>query len=112
MLSFLDVIKAIKIDKELMPPAEAEKALKMVQAKLIRQDDRGWKSCDTQPYRSLKCLIAYSDGDVISGQYVHNSDFDRGGFFTSMKEFDLDSTGKPVFWMPIPDAPKIPARVA
>lgn len=111
MLNIVKVLKAIKLDCELLKPEEMEEAAKLVKGALIRKESR-WMPCSERPYRSIKCLIAYSDGEVESGRYIHNSDFDRGGFFTSMKEFDLESIGEPIYWMPIPELPKVLSRVA
>lgn len=86
----------ICIDKKLLSQIGTEKAMR----------DTRWESCEIRPYCSIKCLIAYSDGEIITGKYVHNSDFDKGGFFTSMKEFDLDNTGNPEYWMPLPKLPR------
>jgi len=109
MLEFDRVLKAIKLDTELLSPKEALEVTNWIKKHLLRYR---WQSCDERPYQTMRCLIAYSDGDVQSGTYQHNSDFDRGGFFTSMKEFDISSAAEALFWMPIPELPKVPSRVA
>lgn len=96
------IMSAIKIDKDLLTQMEIEEAMKIIKNFKWME----WKSCDNRPYKSIPCLIAYSDGEIVTGQYVHNSDFDRGGFFTSMKEFELNNIGEPAFWMPTPQLPK------
>ena len=112
MLNIVKILKSIKLDSELLTPEEAKEAARMIKTNLLKKDQR-WMSCENErPYRTMLCLIGYSDGEVHTGKYVHNSDFDRGGFFTSMKEFDLESIGEPVYWMPIPELPIIPSRVA
>ena len=101
MLNIDKIVSAIKLDKELLTPEEQKEA--MVFIKSIKFNK--WESCDTRPYMTTLCLIGYSDGEIITGQYVHNSDFDRGGFFTSMKEFDPNNFGEPKYWMPLPQIP-------
>ena len=111
MVDFLRLLKAIKLDGELLTPEEMAEASKIVKGALVKREIK-WMPCNERPYRSMKCLIAYSDGEVEAGRYVHNSDFDHGGFFTCMREFDLDNTAEPLYWMPVPELPRIPSRVA
>lgn len=106
MIPIVKIIKSIKVDNELLDPEEAKTVLEMVKRSLLAVD-QGWRSCSERPYRSVRCLIGYSDGEIITGQYIHNSDFDRGGFFTSMKEFEPNNIGEPEFWMPVPQLPKV-----
>lgn len=101
MLNIEKIICAIKLDKELLTPEEQKEAMTFIKGIKFYE----WKSCDTRPYMSTLCLIGYSDGEIITGQYVHNSDFDRGGFFTSMKEFDPNNFGEPEYWIPLPQIP-------
>ena len=101
MLTNQKIIQAIKIDKELLTLIEVEEAKRIIN----NIKSTAWESCETRPYLSMPCLIGYSDGEIITGRYVHNSDFDRAGFFTSMKEFDPNNTGAPEYWMPLPRLP-------
>ena len=102
MLNIDKIIGAIKLDKELLTPEEQNEAMAFNKSIKFYK----WESCDTRPYMTTLCLIGYSDGEIITGQYVHNSDFDRGGFFTSMKEFDPNNFGEPEYWMPLPQIPR------
>lgn len=102
MLNIDKIIGAIKLDKELLTPEEQKEAMAFIKSIKFNK----WESCDTRPYMTTLCLIGYSDGEIITGQYVHNSDFDRGGFFTSMKEFDPNNFGEPEYWMPLPELPR------
>ncbi len=101
MLTVDKITRSIKIDKELLNQMEIEEAMKII--KNIKS--AAWESCGNRPRMSMPCLIGYSDGEVISGRYIHNPDFDRGGFFTSMKEFDPNNFGEPEYWMPLPQIP-------
>ena len=102
MLNIDKIVSAIKLDKELLTPEEQKEAMAFIKSIKFYK----WESCETRPYMTTLCLIGYSDGEIITGQYVHNSDFDRGGFFTSMKEFDPNNFGEPEYWMPLPQIPR------
>lgn len=99
MLNIHKIVSAIKLDKELLTPEEQKEAMAFIKSIKFYK----WESCDTRPYMSMPCLIAYSDREIITGQYVYNSSFDRCGFFTSMKEFDPNNIGEPEYWMPLPE---------
>ena len=102
MLNIDKIIGAIKLDKELLTPEEQKEAMAFIKNIKFYK----WKSCDERPYKTTNCLIAYSDGEIITGQYFYKIDFDRCGFFTSMKEFDPNNIGEPEYWMPLPELPR------
>ena len=64
-----------------------------------------WRACSDRPQKTTSCLIFYQDGTIISGKYHHDPEFDHGGFFSSMKEFDKEFPSTPEFWMPMPRSP-------
>ena len=102
MLNIDKIIGAIKLDKELLTPEEQKEAMAFIKSIKFYK----WESCDTRPYMSMPCLISYSDGEIVTGEYVYNASFDRHGFFTSMKEFESDNIGEPEYWMPLPELPR------
>jgi len=95
------IMSAIKIDKDLLTQIEIEEAMKIIK----NLESATWKSCDNRPYKSMPCLIGYSDGEICLGNYFHNSDSDQGGLFTSFKDCDINNTGNPEYWMPTPKLP-------
>jgi len=101
MLTADKITSSIKIDKELLNQMEIEEVMRII--KNIKS--AAWESCDNRPCMSMPCLIGYSDGEIISGRYIHNPDFDRGGFFTSRKEFESDNIAEPEYWMRLPRLP-------
>lgn len=95
------IMSAIKIDKDLLTQTEIEEATKIIE----NLKWMAWKSCDNRPYKSMSCLIGYSDGEVHTGIYCYDGDLPQCGFFSSIKDFDIDSTGTPEYWMPTPKLP-------